>query len=359
MDRTKAIVCGAVLAGLGTAALRAFAEEADGGASLSLVELQNIRLSASSFFEVSRQSAPGTTYIIDRDKLAASPTRTLAEVIEMAVPGMHLARHLWTGAIIGVRGITIDNNAKTLVMFDGLNLNMRTHFGAHGLLSLPLMGDVASLEVGNGPGSLVHGSGAINGYVNLVPRDGASHGGLEVTLELGPVDGYGSAQVSYGLTYGKTNNLHLYAGFAGAGGLQPRRDLSWSCTGPDAAGKSTVCPYDWIAARDMGPSHKWSANWNHGNLQVVALLYRARLSTEGTAITDWFFFEDPHWMSTLVALRPQYILSFSDTEDLVLSASGQLQDYGFIPRHPRRPGMGDDTMPVDWNHPARVGRERA
>jgi hypothetical protein len=91
---------------------------------------------------------------------------------------------------------------------------------------------------------------------------------------------------------------------------------------------------------------------------VVALFARAQLSTEGNPLADWFYFEDPYWMNTLLGLRPQYIVSFSDKEDLVLSASGQLQDYGLYPRHPRRPGGGGD-MTVDWNHPPRVGRESA
>jgi outer membrane receptor protein involved in Fe transport len=327
------------------------------GGTLTLLELQNIRLSASSFFEVSRQSAPGTTYVIDRQKIATSPSRTLADTVEMSVPGMHLARHLWTGAVIGVRGITIDNNAKTMVMLDGLNLNMRTHFGTHGLLSLPLLEDVESMEVSNGPGSLVHGSGAINGYINLLPKDGAAHPGLEATIEVGPVESHGSAQVSYGFTYGRSNNLYLYAGFAGAAGFSPRVDLPWSCTGP-FDNESLLCPYRWIKARDMGPSYKLSANWNHGNLEVVALFARVLQSTEGNALTDWFYFEDPYWMSTILGVRPQYTLSFGDTEDLVISASAGWQDYGFIPRHPPGPSMGGDMM-VGWNHPPRVGRERA
>jgi outer membrane receptor protein involved in Fe transport len=358
MDRSKrsgVIFCGlAISLAAWAATSRAGSDAAGGGASLSLDELQNIRLSASSFFEVSRESAPGTTYVVDQEKLASAPNRTLAETLEMAVPGVHVAKHLWTGSIIGVRGITIDNNAKTLVMLDGFNLNMRTHFGTHGLLSLPLLGDVERLEVSTGPGSLVHGSGAINGHVNLIPRDGAAHGGLEATAELGPLDGYGSVQIGYGLTYGKTNNLYLYGGFAAAGGLQPRGDLSWSCTGPGEP-MDRGCPYTWIQARDMGPSYKGSLNWNHGSLNVVALFVRALQSTEGNALYNWYFYEDPQWMSTIAGLRPQYTLSFSDSEDLILSVTLLLQDYGMIPRHPRRPGMG--TMMVDWNFPPRVGRE--
>jgi outer membrane receptor protein involved in Fe transport len=352
MDRPKPLnltFCGLAL-GLLSGPTAARAESAS---SLSLVELQNIRLTASSFFEVSRESAPGTTYVVDQEKLASAPNRTLAETLEMSVPGVHIARHLWTGALIGVRGITIDNNAKTLVMLDGLNLNMRTHFGTHGLLSLPLMGDVERLEVSTGPGSLVHGSGAINGHVNLIPRDGAAHRGLEATVELGPLDGHGSAQIGYGLTYGKTNNLYLYGGFAAAAGLQPRGDLSWSCTGPPM---NSTCPYEWIQVRDMGPSYKGSLNWNHGSLNVVALFVRALISTEGNALYNWYYYEDPQWLSTIAALRPQYTLSFSSREDLILSATLLLQDYGLMPRHPRRPGMGGDML-VDWNHPPRVGRE--
>ncbi len=324
-------------------------------ALVSLRELLNYRLSASSFFEVSRETAPGATYVIDHRKLAASPARTLADSIEMAVPGMQIARHLWTGALIGVRGITIDNNAKTLVMLDGLNLNMRTHFGTHGLLSVPLLDDIEGLEVSLGPGALVHGAGAINGYVNLRPKDGARHRGFTATVEAGPVEAFGAAQLSYGMTYGNTNNLFLYGGFAGAAGFSPRRDLAWSCTGPDQAG-NTACPYDFIRARDQGPSGKLSLNWNHGGLNVLAVFATAQLSTEGNALYDWFNFEDPYWLTTIFALRPAYTHNVGDKEDLVLSGTLVLQDFGFVPRHPRRPGVVGG-LPVELNGTARGGRE--
>lgn len=337
------------------------AAPAQGDAPLSLEDLLNIRLSASSFFEVSRESAPGTTYVIDRRNIATSPSRTLADTIEMSVPGMQIAKHLWTGAVIGVRGITIDNNAKTLVMIDGLNLNQRTHFGTHGLLSLPLMEDVESMEVSNGPGALVHGSGAINGYINLTPKDGASHRGWEAVIEAGPVEASGSAQLSYGMSYGSSNanNLFLYAGFAGAAGFTPRTDLAWSCTGPTPNRTTNdVCPHESIKARDMGPSFKLTANWNHGGLNVLGLFSKAQLSTEGNALDDWFNFEDPYWLSTIFALRPRYTWSFSDQDDLVLSLSTELQDYGFVTRHPRRSEMtADPTMPIIWNGPPRGARE--
>lgn len=324
-----------------------------GEAPLTLVELQSMRLSASSFFEVSRESAPGTTYVIDRQQLATSTGRTLADVIDAQVPGMQVSKHLWTGALVGVRGITVDNNAKTLVMLDGLNLNMRTHFGTHGLLSLPLMDDIERIEVGNGPGALVHGAGAINGYVDLAPKDGARHPGLRALFELGPVDAYGSAQLSYGFSYGHTSNLYLYAGVAAAAGYRPRANLDWSCTGPVPY---APCPHDAIRARDLGPTYKLMAHWKHGDLDLLALFIDARLSTEGNALSDWYRFEDPHWLSALLALRPQYTASFTEKEDLVLSASVQLQDYGFLPRHPRRDEVIDQRL-VAWNGPARVGRE--
>lgn len=322
---------------------------------VSLDELVNLRLSASSFFEVARETAPGASYVISGARLADSAGRTLADHLEMTVPGVQIARHLWTGAVIGVRGITIDNNAKTQVMLDGLNLNMRTHFGTHGLLSVPLLEDVEGLEVSIGPGALVHGAGALNGYVDLRPKDGARHPGFAVTVEAGPVDAHGSAQISYGLTYGTTNNLYLYAGFAGADGFTPRGDRSWSCTGPDQR-DNTACPYAFVRARDLGPSGKLSLNWNHGDLNLLGLFVKAQLSTEGNALYDWFNFEDPQWLSTILALRPRYTHALSDSEDLILSGTLVLQDFGFVPRHPRRSDLVGG-VPVEINGTARGGRE--
>ena len=130
-----------------------------------------------SFFKTEARKAPGYSYVITGEQIEQSPSRTLNDVIAMRIPGMTTGGHERHGPLIGTRGIFIDNNAKTMVMLDGQQINQRAHFGyTSGLLS-PLLGDLRQVEVILGPGAILHGSGALNGFINLIPNNGQENPG--------------------------------------------------------------------------------------------------------------------------------------------------------------------------------------
>ena len=140
-------------------------------------ELVNIEVSSVGFFDTAASKAPGYSYIITAEEIEKSPGRNLSDIIEMKVPGMTTGGHERHGPLIGTRGIFIDNNAKTMVMLDEQQINQRSHFGyTAGLLS-PLLGDVRQAEVILGPGAILHGSGALNGFINLLPKNGKDNPG--------------------------------------------------------------------------------------------------------------------------------------------------------------------------------------
>ncbi len=115
--------------------------------------------------------APSSVTIIDRRELAAFGYPTIAEALR-GVRGITLNNdHGY--ASISIRGIGQPNDYgnRLLVLADGQSLNdnllASSYVGSDGRVDLH---DVDRIEVARGPGSLLYGTGAFSGLVNLVTR---------------------------------------------------------------------------------------------------------------------------------------------------------------------------------------------
>ena len=175
---------------------------------LSLAELINVRV-ISSFFAKKPSLSPGTQYVLDFEDIERyAPARTLGDALEDLAAGITVSKHVNHGQLIGVRGFMIDNNAKTPVMWDGQNLSQRQHFGYTIGLESPLIGDMRTAEISLSPNTIVLGGGAINGYINLIPKNGTDNAGTFVRAEYGPVEELYSAEIGHGFNYGTDRDLY-------------------------------------------------------------------------------------------------------------------------------------------------------
>lgn len=191
--------------------------------AIDLEDLMNTSISSSSFFTLSAKETPG--YIYSRDMCEVHGQRSLIEIANMSMPGVSEGAHPDT-RIIGVRGMKTVDNSKTMVMFDGQNLNLRSNVGYGVGLSSKLLGDVKTLEVSLGPNAIVHGSGAISGYINMVPKNGYNDKGFYATVEKeyeanaqNMMSGISRAEVGYGFGNEK-RNAYIYAGYYFSNGWQ-------------------------------------------------------------------------------------------------------------------------------------------
>src|SRR5213075_1892959 len=155
--------------------------------------------------------------------------------------------------------------------------NQRFDYGYNQALALPLLGDLSAVEVGQGPGSILHGSGSITGSVNMLPKTGRSNPGLELTTELGPLDDANTVEAGYGVTYGPgaRSDLYVYGGVARAGGFEPNAHPWNQGRGID---ESTN-----VQGR-LQPSSKATVNWHHGALRVHAQ-YHDTWSSQGAGVS--------------------------------------------------------------------------
>lgn len=121
--------------------------------------------------ENQRKPSPITTEVIDRQRLAESGAQTVAEALAMR-PGLWLER-----GVAGTNGLTMQGLGPqySLILVDGARQIGRTD----GVLDLDRFAveDVEQIEIVRGPSSVLYGSDALGGVVNLVtrpPRNGVA-----------------------------------------------------------------------------------------------------------------------------------------------------------------------------------------
>lgn len=184
-------------------------------------DLMSIPVDSVGFYEMPADQIPGSIWILDEDLLSVIPAVSLKDVIHLAVPGVQIASDGFTGALYTTRGCPMSDNSTTQFMWDGINLNAAGSLGINSSLKSTLLGDIAKIEVSNGPSSMLHGNGAINGFVNQVPKSGTSHPGGWINTDLGVPEGLVKGETGYGHVYGPGKDFYIYTGAEQASGFTP------------------------------------------------------------------------------------------------------------------------------------------
>ena len=139
----------------------------------SLINLKGVVISANKI-QVNRNSVPLSISVIDRDEIEASSESALLPVLSQRVPGLFVTQKGITGfgvndgsaGTVNIRGVGQGN--KVLMLFDG-QPQWAGIFG-HALPDTYVASDVERVEVIRGPGSLMYGSNAMGGVVNIITR---------------------------------------------------------------------------------------------------------------------------------------------------------------------------------------------
>ncbi len=149
--------------------------------------LQQILTSPStgSFLELGCLTSPMSYTVISRRDIQESGARTLTELLEIYVPGFQYLFNPFYGTLWGMRGICSDRNTKFIVLVNNHILNMQSRDGFRSELVLGMLGDIERIEVLRGPASLVYGSGAMAGIVNIITRRELNDT-CDLTLSHGP-----------------------------------------------------------------------------------------------------------------------------------------------------------------------------
>ncbi|RHJ95153.1 TonB-dependent receptor plug domain-containing protein [Parabacteroides bouchesdurhonensis] len=145
----------------------------------SLVNLHGVVVTANRI-QVNRNSVPLSISVINRAEIEASSESALLPVLSQKVPGLFVTQKGITGfgvstgsaGAVNIRGVGSGN--KVLMLFDG-QPQWAGVFG-HALPDTYVASDVERVEVIRGPGSLIYGSNAMGGVVNIITRQHTQEG---------------------------------------------------------------------------------------------------------------------------------------------------------------------------------------
>lgn len=139
----------------------------------STIYLQGVVVSANKV-QVNRSSVPLTISVVSREQIEEGSESALLPVLSERVPGLFVTEKGVTGfgvstgsaGTVNIRGVGQGN--KVLMLFDG-QPQWAGVFG-HSLPDTYVASDIERVEVIRGPGSLLYGSNAMGGVVNMITR---------------------------------------------------------------------------------------------------------------------------------------------------------------------------------------------
>ncbi len=178
---------------------------------MSLTELMSIEIDVpATITEKNPMKTPASVTVITAKDIARTPARNLMDLLEIYVPGALYMNHS-VGQVPGIRGILVDRPYKFLVNVNGINVNIKAHYGARLELLNWDLNDIERIEVIRGPGSVTYGPGAIGGVINIYTKTASTAPGVEIGGHFwDKYDSIGN-YIGYGR---KTDKLDLYTYFS-------------------------------------------------------------------------------------------------------------------------------------------------
>ncbi|MDR2969986.1 MAG: TonB-dependent receptor [Tannerellaceae bacterium] len=237
----------------------------------SLVSLKEVVVSATKT-EVSKNRIPLTVSVVNRAVLDETAETGVLSVLSEEVPGVFVTERSVTGygigngsagsvSIHGVGGV-----GKVLMLFDGQPV-WAGIFG-HNVPDIYVASDAEKVEVIRGPGSLLYGSNAMGGVVNVITRK-AKEDGV-----------HGKARVMYG-----SYNTQKYS--ANAGLRKNKLNLYASANHDRSDGHRDNSAF-YITNGYIRAGYDFSVNWN---ANVSAIIADFKVTNPGTvavpAIENW------------------------------------------------------------------------
>lgn len=293
-------------------------------AQLSLEELLTLEVSSTTFFDMPPEKAPGSLYWVSSDQLDHSYVSSLGDVLRYFVPGVHLSEGYSAGPLSSTRGIASSSNSTTLFMLDGHSMNVSNGMGINTNLDLPLLGYVDRVEVLNGPCSIIHGSGAINGFVNVIPKNGRDHPGGFVNVDTAFPTDLIKAETGYGWRSYDKGDFFIYAGVAQADGIE-EKDVLFDAL-PEA-------------------NSRFSIHWQKETVRLTALVQDE--TVESPLKSRSFGQEYAKVAMKSVAILPEMEFPLTDTEAITMGLPIQYFEYKPDYLNPYGSDSGQDVSNLD------------
>ncbi|RYE93340.1 MAG: PEGA domain-containing protein, partial [Myxococcales bacterium] len=303
-------------------------------------ELREVaEISAASRAVESVNDAPSSVSVLTRQDLRAFAYPTIAEALR-GLRGFYVGDSSSYGSV-GVRGFSRlgDYGQRVLVLLDGHPTN-DDYIGSSyvGLDNRVDLEDIERIEVVRGPGSVVYGTNAFLGVVNLVPRQGRGRTGGEVgasVFDHGLARGRARADVALG------SNASAWVSVMGARGAG--RDFTFSELAGADGSVPTASGADGVKAGTAQGEVRWrdlrvQGFYTARNKYVPTGAYETVLGDKRTSLRDTRGFVE-------VRYEPRLL------ESLQLLTRAHANLYNFRGRYAYAPtdgGLGVETFQGRW-----------
>jgi iron complex outermembrane receptor protein len=280
------------------------------------VPLQEVVVVSTTKTEVNRNQIPFTVSVVDRETLDESTGTGVLSILSEHIPGLYVTEKGVTGygissgsaGTVNIHGIGGGN--RVLMLFDGQPM-WAAIFGHH-IPDAYVASDAERVEVIRGPGSLLYGTNAMGGVINVITRK-ADEEGI-----------HGRGRILYG-----SYNTQKYLGSAGYKKDKFNAYVSLNHDRTDGQRKNSDF---YITNGYVRLGYELTDNWNVSGDAIIADFKTVNPGTVQTPIFD-------NWAK---ALRTTYSVSVNNNYN---TASGSLQAFYNNGKHKINDGYRSDTQP--------------
>ena len=172
---------------------------------MSIEDLMNINVISASLRQENLSKVAAPMYIVTKQDIKERGYTTLKDVME-DVPG-YIDLSDTNENIAGIRGAYASTTNKILIMINGHRMNSLS-LGRYNTDQFIGMDSVERIEFIMGPGSVLYGTGAVIGVVNIITKQAVDEKGLYTRSR------YGSFQDEHSITYGETSDeINIFTSF--------------------------------------------------------------------------------------------------------------------------------------------------
>jgi outer membrane receptor protein involved in Fe transport len=184
-------------------------EESQKIKDLSLEDLLNVHIRVASAKGDDIFTAPSTVSVIDAATLRRYNIESIGEALDL-LPGVSVGRTYYRSNVETIRGVLGDQYASSaLILINGVPTWHATT--GEGIFSRIAIQDVERIEVLRGPASVIYGTNAFAGAVNIVLKSTARRG-VQLDTGVGDQGGNVGVNASIGGSGGPSFFLSAYAG---------------------------------------------------------------------------------------------------------------------------------------------------
>ncbi|MEO9871853.1 TonB-dependent receptor plug domain-containing protein [Ekhidna sp.] len=176
-----------------------FAQDDDDIYNLSLEDLLNMDVISASKVSEKQTDAPGIIQVITSEEIERFGALNLAEVLDRVTGAMNVSSNLYPQNVFSVRGdLSSEFDTHQLLLINGRPMRETVYGGFNSpiYLSFPI-NIIDKIEVIRGPGSVLYGSNAYTGVVNIITKkESETSGSAQFTA-----GSFGTTDISGDVTY--------------------------------------------------------------------------------------------------------------------------------------------------------------